>query len=161
LQAFKEHNGFTTLNQILDTYTKEILDSQVPQAGPPSADVTQSLKLDVATQGVKHILGLYLKIVNGKNISESSQTATIASRSDRDRRSRDFFSPGQFIVEIRMAVLPIVRKLWESDIVDKGSSQISNRLIDIIRTIALADHEQHACRRTEKVRYCAVLVCML
>ena len=51
-----------------------------------------------------------------------------------------------------MAVLPTVRRLWESDLVEKAINQIPNGLIDIIRVIAVADHETGAYKREDKVQ---------
>jgi E3 ubiquitin-protein ligase HUWE1 len=73
------------------------------------------------------------------------------SRAERDRGRPDHFSPPQFLVELRMAVLPIVRRLWGSDLIEKGPSQISEKLIEVIRTIANADHESHALKRSDKL----------
>ena len=48
-----------------------------------------------------------------------------------------------------MAVLPTVRRLWESDLVEKANHSIPNRLIDIIRVIAAADLEHGAHKRSD------------
>ncbi len=71
--------------------------------------------------------------------------------SDRDREKADYFSPAQFLVELRMAVLPVVRTIWESDFVESASSSIAKCLIEILRTVLEGDHEHGAFKRSDKV----------
>jgi E3 ubiquitin-protein ligase HUWE1 len=110
------------------------------------------VKFDQATTGTKNILALYSQIVNGKVLTESQQTVAMMSRNDRDRIKSDHFSPPQFLVEIRMEVLPLIYRLWQSDLIEKGSSQISERLIEVIRTICNADFEANAIKRSDQVQ---------
>ncbi|KAK2627602.1 hypothetical protein QTJ16_003568 [Diplocarpon rosae] len=145
LQAFKDHGGIETLNRILKTFTNDIRSSQI---NLPDA-TEEVVKLTVASEGAKAILKLYGQIVNGKNLVEAVQTLSLQSRSERDRRTQ-LFSPGQLLVELRMAVLPYVRSLWGSDLIEKCSSQISEKIIEVIRTISTADFEVSVQRRSDK-----------
>lgn len=104
----------------------------------------------MAVMGMRSILSLYGQIVSGKNVTEATQTVSMTSREGRDRTRPEFFSPSQFVVELRMAVLPTVRSLWESNVIDKAPSDVSEKLIDVIKTIATADNESAALKRTEK-----------
>jgi E3 ubiquitin-protein ligase HUWE1 len=153
LQAFKQRKGFDTINRILGVFGVEIKKNADKTISASDADIL--LRNDLATLGMKHILDLYLSLSNGKNIAEATQTSLMASRSDREKNSSNYFSPAQFLIELRMAVLPVVRELWESSIVEKGSKIIPSRLIEIIRTIALADHEGGAFRRADHVSHFA------
>ncbi|KAK8906040.1 hypothetical protein QC760_005938 [Botrytis cinerea] len=152
LQAFKERSGFTTLNRILEAFTSEIRagkDHSSEQQGE-SKTPEKTMKFELATIGAKQILSLYAILVNSKHIIEVPQTVAMIPRSERDRdRSRsDSFTPGQFVVELRMAILPTVRGLWESDMIEKAPSQISEKLIEVIRTIASTEGETGAVKRT-------------
>lgn len=149
LQAFMKRGGFDTINHMLDLFDNEVRSNADKTVNLNDVDLL--LRNDLATLGIKYILELYAPLVSGKNVGEAVQTAFMAARSERDRSHPNFFSPGQFLVEIRMAVLPAVRKLWESDIVEKGSKIIPNRLIDIIRHIMVADMENGAFRKSDKV----------
>lgn len=152
LQAFKEQDGFKTLNHILKVFTEYIRASLPPSSpSPPKPNTSEDIMLERATLGSKKILDLYLVLVNGKTIVEATQSSILGTRNAADRTRSDYFSPSQFLVEIRMAILPVVRQLWESDIIERDVSQISNKLIEIIRTVAVADHEGAAYKRSEKV----------
>jgi E3 ubiquitin-protein ligase HUWE1 len=149
LQAFKDRGGIDTLNEILRALTSEIRTTILPVTESPDKTTEDFLRFEVATAGTKSILALYTQFVNGKNVTEATQTMTmIGSRSDRSRT--DQLSASQFLVELRMAVLPTIRELWGSDLVEKGSSQISEKLIEVIRTIANADCELNALKRSDK-----------
>jgi E3 ubiquitin-protein ligase HUWE1 len=159
LQAFKERGGFEILNNLLIEFSKDITKhasmTSEDKEKIPSADLLKlGLKSNIAAVGIKHILYVYYILVTGKNISEAPQTAAMNSRGerDRDRTRSENFSVGQLVVELRMAVLPTVRQLWESDLIEKAGHTIPNRLIDIIRAIATADLEQGAHRRSEKAQ---------
>jgi E3 ubiquitin-protein ligase HUWE1 len=151
LQAFKDKGGFDSVNHILEVFTSEIRSSNLLQSGSESDKSTEEfLKFELAVAGTKNILTLYNQIVSGKNVTESLQTLSMTTRTERDRSRPEHFSPPQFLVELRMAVLPVVRRLWESDLVEKAPSQISEKLIEVIRTIANADSEANALKRSDK-----------
>jgi len=159
LYAFKERGGFVTLNRLLETFTNDIkqypLDLQDAHTKKNNGELMKlDLKHGLSLVGAKHILDLYLLVVTGKNIVEAPQTMAMTTRSDRERsRSEHFhFSASQFLVELRMAVLPTIRRLWESDLVEKAINRIPNGLIDIIRVIAVADHETGAYKREDKAQ---------
>ncbi|KAG0646144.1 HECT-type E3 ubiquitin transferase [Hyphodiscus hymeniophilus] len=146
LQAFKDRGGFGTLNQILESFTSEIQSIGLPEKNSDAA-----IRFEVAVIGTKDILSLYSKIANGKYVIEATQSQTMSNRSERGERNKNAsFNPSQFLVEIRMAVLPTVRRLWESDLVEKAPSETSEKLIEVIRTIANADSESGALKRSDK-----------
>lgn len=105
-----------------------------------------------ARMGTGDILSLYSQLVTGKNVTEAQQTIAIATRNERDRTRLDNFSPPQFLVELRMAVLPVARRLWQSsEFIEKAPDSTCERLIEVIRIIAGADSEANALRRSDKV----------
>lgn len=153
LQAFKERSGFTTLNHILEVFTSEIRagNTQLRENSGEEKTPDKTMKFELATLGTKQILSFYVIIVNSKHIVEVPQTLAMIPRNERDRdRSRsDSFTPGQFVVELRMALLPTIRGLWASDLIEKAPSQISEKLIEVIRTIASSEGEAGAIKRTD------------
>ncbi|KFY45111.1 hypothetical protein V494_01149 [Pseudogymnoascus sp. VKM F-4513 (FW-928)] len=148
VQAFMKAGGFSTINHMLELFDAEVRNNADKTVN--FNDVDLLLRNDLATLGIKHILELYGPLVSGKNVGESFQSTTLHSRSDRDRNSPNYFSAGQFVCEVRMAILPAVQKLWESDIVEKGSKIIPNKLIDIIRNVMETDLEEGAFRNSDR-----------
>jgi len=146
LQSFKNQGGLDALKDILMVFFDEVKSSGASVEDAPSKDI--SARLAAADGGIKIILTLYSQITNPKYIIEASQTAVM---SDRDREKADYFSPAQFLVELRMAILPVVRTIWESEFVDSASSSIVKCLIEILRTVLEGDHEHGAFKRSDKV----------
>lgn len=148
LMAFMRHDGFTTVSRILDIYGEEIRVNADKQVQPD--DVELLLRNDLATLGVRNILDTYTPLSFGKYIADSSQSNGLTHRSVLvDRGHPDFYSPGQLVIEVRMAILPAVRRLWDSEVLEKGSRIIPNRLINIIRHIMFQDHESNFFKRDD------------
>lgn len=149
LQQFRACGGLTAIKDVLEVFFEEAksFSSDGSNAKDP---VDGPARLTSAYGGIKIILNFYSQIVSTKPIVESTQTVAIASN-DRDRGHPHFFSPSQFLVELRMAVLPVVRSMWASEFVDKASASIIKCIIDILRTILDGGEEQGALRKGEKV----------
>ena len=145
LQNFKNDGGLGIIREILDTFYSEV------QAFHTNTEETvrtgdAAAKLASAYGGIKIILNFYNQITSPKSITESTQSHAIASM-DRDRGNANFFSAQQFLVELRLAVLPNVKELWNSDFVEKASTSITKTLIEILTAILEAADERDAFRR--------------
>ena len=110
----------------------------------------RAARISSAFGGIKIILNFYAQITSSKSIVEASQTAALSSN-DRDRGHINSFSPPQFLVELRMAVLPVVRSIWESDFMDKASSPIVKSTIEILRIVLEGADEQGAFKRGDEL----------
>lgn len=141
LIAFKEHGGFDTLNTMLRVFAEEITKER--------AENEDASKARLASIGMKKILDLYAPIVHGKTINVCLTNVSMLPRG-MERRPEFAHVPTQLIVELRMAVLPVIRSLWESKLVEKASTQILTKVVDILKTIANADLETNAWRRGDK-----------
>ncbi|KAL2147000.1 hypothetical protein VTI28DRAFT_1296 [Corynascus sepedonium] len=138
LVAFKDRGGIELLNTMLQKFTDEL--------GSDPRETQDAQKMHLVTAGMKKILDIYHVIVSGKNVYESvSSTSLFPRTSDR---TRDLGH--QLIVELRLAILPTARKLWESDFAEKAPTPALSKVIDIIKTIATADQETGAWRKTDK-----------
>ena len=144
LQAFKNDGGLDAVKEILKIFYEEF---STNNSLPETADQTEAMARKVsATGGIRIILAFFTQITQSKSVIESSQTHAITSN-ERDRGQINFFSPPQFLVELRMTVLPIVKTIWNSDFVDKAASSLVGCLIDILRTILEGAEEQGAFKR--------------
>lgn len=149
LQAFKDKGGLNAIKVLLESFFEEVKSFSSP--ANDIADVSEgAARLTSAYGGIKIILNFFTQIITSKSITEASQTLALAS-SDRNRENAHFFSPSQFLVELRMAVLPIVRSIWNSDFVDKASGSIVKCLIEILRIVLDGSDEQQAFKRGEKL----------
>ena len=110
----------------------------------------ESERLASAYGGIQIILTFLTQITTAKCVVESTQAQSIASH-DRDREQAYYFLPAQFLVELRMFVLPVIRSMWDSDFADKASSSILKSLIEILKIILDGEQEHGALRRSEKI----------
>ncbi|KAL8928633.1 MAG: hypothetical protein Q9172_000848 [Xanthocarpia lactea] len=148
LQAFKNGGGLDEIKRLL-----EIMLAEVKNLSDLSIeDHTMDTKARDATAqgGIRVILNLYTQISSPKVIIESPQTSIIQSN-ERDRGQPHYFLPPQFLVELRMAILPVVRSIWNSDFVEKAASPIVKWLIEILRMGLEGNEEQGAYKRGDKL----------
>lgn len=149
LQAFKDKGGLNAIKELLESFFEEVKSFTSP--ANDMADVSEgAARLTSAYGGIKIILNFFTQIITSKSITDASQTLALAS-SDRNRENAHFFSPSQFLVELRMAVLPIVRSIWNSEFVEKASGSIVKCLIEILRIVLDGSDEQGAFKRGDKL----------
>ena len=148
LQAFKDGGGLDAIKELLRGFFEEV---KCLSPSTESADGNDGpTRLASAYGGIKIILNFFTQIITSKSIAEASQTVALASY-DRERGHMPFFSPPQFLVELRMAVLPVVRSIWDSEFVDKASGSIVKCLIEILRIVLDGSDEQGAFKRGDKL----------
>ena len=133
LLAFKEEGGLEVLNSMLTVFSKAV------REGPDKVS-DETSKSKVAAFGLKKILDLYLTLVNGKYLTEASTLYSLQPRTgDRSQSTHNISQ--QFVVEFRVAILPEIIELWDSNFVEKVPHQTVVRLLDILKVIAIGDNE--------------------
>ncbi|KAI1765873.1 hypothetical protein GGR53DRAFT_247606 [Hypoxylon sp. FL1150] len=139
LIAFKKHRGLELLNTILRTFKQEICKEN------KDGDDTNMSRLAVI--GMRKILDLYTLLTNGKIITDSLSQINILR--NNDRRADSQVTPN-LVVELRMAILPVMRELWDSPLAEKGSGHLLAKIITIMKSISLGDSESNAYKRSDK-----------
>lgn len=147
LFAFKRNNGLKVMKDICDVFVKEI-NALTPPESVHEAEKDVSARLTSAYGGIKIVLAFFAELASGKNIVDSSQTQAMTS-SERDRDRPDFFQPGQFLVDLRMEILPITKDLWNSEFAVKSSSSVVKYLVDILRSSLDGEYETGAARHSD------------
>ncbi|KAL5046852.1 hypothetical protein BDW71DRAFT_207011 [Aspergillus fruticulosus] len=146
LFAFMKHNGLGVLKNICDLFVREVKALTPPKSAPDSENDV-SARLTSAYGGIKIILSFFAELASGKSIMESNQTQAMSS--DRDRGRPDYFNAGQFLVDLRMQILPMARDMWNSDFVTQSTSSVVKCLVDILRSSLDGDYETGAARRSD------------
>ncbi|THC94388.1 hypothetical protein EYZ11_006117 [Aspergillus tanneri] len=93
----------------------------------PESENDVSARLTSAYGGVKIILGFFSELASGKNIIDSRQ----------------------FLVDLRMEILPMARDMWNSDFGTQSSSSVIKCLVDILRSSLDGEYETGAARRSD------------
>ena len=146
LVAFKKHGGLDKLNNMLVIFKNEICEEH--------GDTEDSSLPGLAEIGIKKILDLYSLLVNGKVVTDAASLVNLLQRTNNtgDRRTESQVAHN-LVVELRMAILPVVRELWDSPLIEKNgkhSAAILAKIISILKSISLADTENNAYLRSEK-----------
>ncbi|KAL4941228.1 hypothetical protein BDV06DRAFT_6413 [Aspergillus oleicola] len=147
LFAFKRSNGLKVLKDVCDLFVREVKALSPPES-VPDAETDVSARLTSAYGGIKIILSFFAELASGKSIVESNQSQAM-SCNDRDRGRPDFFQAGQFLVELRMEILPIARDMWNSDFTTQSTSSVVKCLVDILRSSLDGENESGAVRRPD------------
>ncbi|CAJ2511750.1 Uu.00g073750.m01.CDS01 [Anthostomella pinea] len=147
LIAFKKFDGLKLLNTMLRMFKNEVCKDH-------KGEEEESMSR-LAIIGFKKILDIYAMIVNGKVISESLMPINILSRGANDgnrdpARRQELQVAPSLVVELRMIILPVMRELWDSPLVEKGTAATLAKMINILKSISNADNENGAYKRTDK-----------
>ncbi|CAK38851.1 ubiquitin-protein ligase [Aspergillus niger] len=147
LFSFKRHGGLKVTKDICDLFVQEVK-ALTPPESVAESEQDVSARLTSAYGGIKIILSFFSELASGKNIVDSSQTQAMTT-SDRDRDRPDYFQPGQFLVDLRMEILPMARDMWNSDFAAQSSSSVVKCLIDILRSSLDGEYETGAARSSD------------
>ncbi|EME49335.1 hypothetical protein DOTSEDRAFT_68195 [Dothistroma septosporum NZE10] len=136
LTKFYSNGGFEKLNNYLDHFMQLLAHQKDQNNVEPHV-----------RDAVHQILSFYGQVVRSKCITETTQTSAITVR---DPNLPDFFTPAQFLVEIRDAILPAISKIWHSDTIEQLEDRDLRVVVDILRIVLKADGEDRALRRLQK-----------
>ncbi|KAL2862867.1 E3 ubiquitin-protein ligase TOM1 [Aspergillus lucknowensis] len=146
LFAFKRNGGLKVLQDVCDLFVREV-NNLTPPDSVSDYESDVSARLTSAYGGIKIILSFFAELASGKSIVDSSQTQAMTS-GDRERGRTDYFQPGQFLVELRTEILPIARKMWNSDFATQSTSSVVKCMVDILRSSLDGEYETGAARRS-------------
>ncbi|CAK7216830.1 E3 ubiquitin-protein ligase tom1 [Sporothrix bragantina] len=140
LLAFKKHGGFDTLNALLRSFIEIIVQS--------SMDRSNITTLYFAAHGMSTILDLYAVVISLKSLQESSNSVSVF----RGIPERQFLYPtsSQLTMEIWDAVFPVITELWQSPVLEKISTSVLSRLVEIMKTITTSNLQNTAFSRTNR-----------
>ncbi|KAF2689717.1 hypothetical protein K458DRAFT_427828 [Lentithecium fluviatile CBS 122367] len=149
LVSFRNLGGLSVLADILNTFVESA--KEVVRLHDPNPSEESQRLLNLSLGGIKIVLAFYGQIINAKVINEASQTTSLQSRPDRERERPDFFVAAQFIVELRYAVTEPVRKIWDSDLIDKATASIVKTSINILKTVLDGEGELGAFKNASDI----------
>ncbi|KAJ8122765.1 hypothetical protein ONZ43_g1120 [Nemania bipapillata] len=143
LLAFKKHGGLRMLNSMLVKFENEICKKHDNEDG--------RVRSKLASLGLKKILDIYAMFANGKLITDAVGNVNVLPHraTSNDRRGEGLVAPN-LVVELRAAILPIVQKLWDSPLIEKGSATTVAKTIEILKAISVADSEVNAYKRADR-----------
>lgn len=140
LDAFKQRGGIDLLNKLLKNFANEFAKES---SGAEDASLAESASL-----GLRRILHLYSLILSGKHVLESAQQLSLTSNRAASGRPAEWYQvTSQFVVELRVLVVPVIRDLWRSQLIERAPSSVVGRVVEILKLICHGEHEGPAPRR--------------
>ena len=148
LVAFKRNNGLKVLKEMCEVFMHEVKALEPLDKGvETNKEVAEQIA--AAYGGIKIILAIFTELAAGKSIVDSTQTNALTSSHDRDRGRPDYFQPGQFLVDLRMEILPMAQEMWNSEFATQSQSLIVKFLVDILRSSMDGEYETGAAVKSD------------
>ncbi|KAF5393284.1 hypothetical protein D9757_000601 [Collybiopsis confluens] len=91
----------------------------------------QAQELLHAFGGLKIVLHLLHTLISSKPLLESTQTNIVATKDKKDTDA-DYFEPHNFLVRLRVVILPLLRDIWQSSWLIKAPLGVCRSVIQAI-----------------------------
>ncbi|CAK7273051.1 E3 ubiquitin-protein ligase tom1 [Sporothrix epigloea] len=139
LLAFKQQGGFDTLNTLLRSFADIILRG--------SQERSNMTTLYFAATGMRTILDLYAVVMNPRNLLDSTNQVSVFRGIPRQ-----FLYPtsDQLAIEIWDSVFPVISDLWQSPVLEKISTTVLSRLVEILKIITMSNSSFSSYTRTDR-----------
>lgn len=109
--TFDRQNGpkcfFDTLKTL---WTEAVKMIDIPEA---ERNEDQKDKLKELERGIETILNIMSQLGSSKYLHDSPYTGSIASK-EKDRNSPNYFNPHEWLVSMRLQLLPVLQELWDT-----------------------------------------------
>ncbi|KAF9143356.1 hypothetical protein BG015_000457, partial [Linnemannia schmuckeri] len=110
------------------------------RSSPITLEGEQKVLLAKVHGCVETLLSVLQTLTSSKLLLESSHTAPLASRDDKSRKE-DFFNPHEFLVDVRLLVVPHIQQLWVDKHLDQCPAFLVRHIVQIIINILKATGE--------------------
>jgi E3 ubiquitin-protein ligase HUWE1 len=138
--AFYRKGGLDAIVTICRSFISTISEHSHTRAEDRTEVANQAL--GHAYSGIKVALHLLHSLTSSKPIFESSQTILLLTRDKKDT-DPDYFEPHNFLVKTRLAVLPIVRELWEAPWLVSSPQSLIKSVVQVVLEILNGDGEEN------------------
>ncbi|KAJ3900167.1 hypothetical protein F5879DRAFT_887267 [Lentinula edodes] len=103
----------------------------------------QTQELLHAFSGLKIVLHLLHPLVSSKPLFESGQTNIVVTKDKKDTDD-DYFEPHNFLVRLRLAVLPLLKDIWESSWLIKAPLGVCRSVVQTVLEVLNSSDESKA-----------------
>ena len=137
--SFYRKGGLDAIVTICHSFMHTIVEHSKARVEDRTDAVTQAL--GHAFGGIKVALHLLLSLISSKPIFESSQTILLLTRDKKDT-DPDYFEPHNFLVKTRLAVLPLIKELWEAPWLASSPQSLIKSVVQVVLEILNGDGEE-------------------
>ena len=148
LMAVRKAHGIERVRALGDMFYEEVNEYEGAANKEASKSSTPS-SVDISLSGLKMILNFFSLLTSSKTVVDTPQAGSLRSP-DRDRPY--CFVPSQLLLELRMEVLPLVRKIWaNNNFIDRANKNTIEGLIFALKHILEGDSEVEAYKASDNV----------
>lgn len=137
--SFYRKGGLDLIVAICRRFMRTIVEHSETKAEDRTEIANQAL--GQAYGGLKVALHLLHSLTSSKPIFESSQTILLLTRDKKDT-DPDYFEPHNFLVKTRLAVLPVIRELWEAPWLVSSPQSLIKSVVQVILEILNGEGEE-------------------
>ncbi|KAL4078441.1 hypothetical protein V8B97DRAFT_1881842 [Scleroderma yunnanense] len=139
LLAFQRMKGLDAIFDIIGKFTESIERVASVNTGDRTESMVQELVH--AHGGLKVASHLLVPLVSSKPLFESGQTILVITRDKKDT-DPDYFEPHHFLVGLRLAVIPVIRKIWESSWLRTAPLTLVKSVIQLVLEFTASENEE-------------------
>ncbi|KAH9894888.1 hypothetical protein C8Q73DRAFT_645187 [Cubamyces lactineus] len=139
LAAFVRAGGLDVLFEVC----REFINAIETISQVPADQRTDAMKQELtqAYGSLKVTLVLLQPMISSRPLFESAQTP-LATTTDKKDTDPDYFEPHNFLVRLRLAILPIVRSIWESTWLATAPTSVSKTVVQIVMELLNTENEE-------------------
>lgn len=138
LYAFWRANGLDVVFETMGKFTGSI--ERVASVKKEERSELMVQQLVHAHGGLKVALHLLVPLVASKPLSESGQTSLLTTRNKKET-DPNYFHPHHFLVGLRLAVIPVIRGVWESSWLSSAPLTLVKSTIQLVLELISDDRE--------------------
>lgn len=139
LLAFQRMKGLDAVFDIFGKFTESI--ERVTSINTEDRTESMVQELVHAHGGLKVALHLLSPLVSSKPLFESGQTMLVMTRDKKDTEP-EYFEPHHFLVGLRLAVISVVRKIWESPWLRSAPLTLVKSVIQLVLELTAGENEE-------------------
>ncbi|KAH7042417.1 hypothetical protein BKA57DRAFT_398309 [Linnemannia elongata] len=135
--SFVRTGGLETLFTWLDSAWAE---ASTIRSASAASEGEQKVLLARVHGCVETLLNVLQTLTSSKLLLESSHTMPLTSKDDKNRKE-DFFNPHEFLVDVRLMVVPRIQQLWLDKHLDQCPALLVRHIIQIFINVLKASGE--------------------
>ena len=139
LFAFYQAGGFDAIFALCATFISRI--EELVKIKEEDRSETDQKELLHAYGAIKVALHLIYPVISSKSLLESGQTQLLITR-DKSEDDPTYFEPHNFLVRLRTAALPTIRKLWEAPWLIQAPLGVSRYAVRTVLEIVNGENEE-------------------
>lgn len=116
----------------------------------PQSPTMEDGELELTKEAANIILRFFANIARHQFVQGDQLQVTALT--NKDVTSPEYWTAGQFVVELRISVLKAMNALWHSNSIAHVPSEQAKTIVDTLRVVLQAEGERDALKRTHRAR---------